>query len=308
MPSCGGRLIGTAEEIPALETRALVDALNNLKQGDLNLGIFFAELPKTIAMIANRARRIAADVRRFRRSHSRRVWRDIRNGCFRCKGSAAWLELQYGWKPLLYDIFAAMDWLNRELLADGATIRGKGLAGEVSSKYSNLNPWAGGSWAGFSSGYTPFKVETTTDHACRVSLWFRVSDADKHLLASVGLTNPLSIAWELVKYSFVVDWFAPIGPWLSTLDASLGLEFISGTKSYKREATAEVVEQCVVSPAVGWRVDSQPNLSLDGRGEYFSRTVYTKRPIPGFAFRNPVTVSHAITALALLHQAFFKPN
>lgn len=31
----------------------------------------------------------------------------------------------------------------------------------------------------------------------------------------VGLMDPLSVAWELVPFSFVLDWFLPIGSWLS---------------------------------------------------------------------------------------------
>ena len=35
---------------------------------------------------------------------------------------------------------------------------------------------------------------------------------------SLGLTDPLSVAWELIPYSFVVDWFYPIGTYLENLN------------------------------------------------------------------------------------------
>jgi hypothetical protein len=41
---------------------------------------------------------------------------------------------------------------------------------------------------------------------------------------SLGLTNPALVAWELVPFSFVVDWALPIGDWLSSLDAMLGYD------------------------------------------------------------------------------------
>jgi hypothetical protein len=36
---------------------------------------------------------------------------------------------------------------------------------------------------------------------------------------NLGLTDPLSVAWELIPYSFVVDWFVPIGTYLDNLNA-----------------------------------------------------------------------------------------
>jgi hypothetical protein len=35
------------------------------------------------------------------------------------------------------------------------------------------------------------------------------------LQRSLGLVNPAEIAWEVVPYSFVVDWFLPIGSYIS---------------------------------------------------------------------------------------------
>lgn len=43
-------------------------------------------------------------------------------------------------------------------------------------------------------------------------------------LSSVGLTNPLAVVWELIPFSFVIDWFLPIGESLSrtSLPRALG--------------------------------------------------------------------------------------
>jgi hypothetical protein len=35
------------------------------------------------------------------------------------------------------------------------------------------------------------------------------------LQRSLGLVNPLEIAWEVVPYSFVVDWFLPVGSYIA---------------------------------------------------------------------------------------------
>jgi hypothetical protein len=41
---------------------------------------------------------------------------------------------------------------------------------------------------------------------------------------SLGLTNPVSLAWELLPFSFVVDWAWPLGDYFSQFDALAGVE------------------------------------------------------------------------------------
>jgi len=41
--------------------------------------------------------------------------------------------------------------------------------------------------------------------------------------------NPIEWAWELIPFSFVVDWAIPIGEWLGSLDAMVGVDTSGGT-------------------------------------------------------------------------------
>jgi hypothetical protein len=38
---------------------------------------------------------------------------------------------------------------------------------------------------------------------------------DISVARSLGMVDPLQVAWEIVPYSFVVDWFLPVGSFLS---------------------------------------------------------------------------------------------
>lgn len=49
--------------------------------------------------------------------------------------------------------------------------------------------------------------------------------------------NPAQIAWELVPYSFVLDWALPIGDYLAALDALTGVSWLKGTLTTKRRAS-----------------------------------------------------------------------
>lgn len=50
----------------------------------------------------------------------------------------------------------------------------------------------------------------------------------------MGLTNPLEVTWELLPFSFVADWFLPIGDYVSILDSTLGYILKGGTNTVSR--------------------------------------------------------------------------
>ena len=111
--------------------------------------------------------------------------------------------------------------------------------------------------------------------------------------------NPLLTAWELVPYSFVVDWFIPIGDFLSQFSASHGLQYVSGTSvTYiKYSANRSYRHYRAAYPN-----DAQFE-NLIGQ-EYFSvrREVHSSSPIGFPVFENGLGVKRALNALALITQ------
>lgn len=143
--------------------------------------------------------------------------------------ASAWLELQFGWKPLLQDVFnimeATTDKMNGEFFPT-LTLRGKGPTLTLrKDSYAELDSQTGAGHDEFLSGIT-YQADAT------ITALFRV-DSSLTVLNAFGLDNPAAIAWELVPFSFVVDWFLPIGKYLSNLSALNGLELIHATE-FKR--------------------------------------------------------------------------
>lgn len=50
-----------------------------------------------------------------------------------------------------------------------------------------------------------------------------VTNPNLYLMSQLGLTNPVSTAYNLVKFSWLVDWFSTLGDWLSSWDALFGI-------------------------------------------------------------------------------------
>ena len=72
-------------------------------------------------------------------------------------------------------------------------------------------------------------VNVTQTDEVKVMIKAEIPNAAIGALASVGATNPLDIAWEMIPYSFVVDWFVTIGQSLRAVDAGSYLSFKEGS-------------------------------------------------------------------------------
>jgi hypothetical protein len=52
-------------------------------------------------------------------------------------------------------------------------------------------------------------------------------------LEEVGFINPVSVVWELVPFSFILDWFVPVGEFLQNIQPPQGVQFVDGYVSQK---------------------------------------------------------------------------
>lgn len=130
-----------------------------------------------------------------------------------------------------------------------------------------------------------------------------VSDPSVVTAGELGLTNPALVAWELVPYSFVVDWFLPIGDWLQAQTSLLGLSFSDlsiTTTITKRAQFVDTID-----------FNDTPRRTYSGTPGYAKLYHKTKNRCvgcllskPQLRFQNPLSTNHAITALTLLNQRF----
>jgi hypothetical protein len=136
-----------------------------------------------------------------------------REGKFNKVTSNNWLELQYGWLPLLSDVHDGAEFLAQRLSCP-AIVRSS-VSRSRQGTVSCNNP-----------AFDPLLHECYT----RKGIIAFVSEVDPVQLS--GLLDPLSVAWELLPYSFVADWFIPIGSYLSArgLAQSLTGTFVTSTK------------------------------------------------------------------------------
>jgi hypothetical protein len=226
-------------------------------------------------------------VRRYNRDYKKDQSRAVANG---------WLQLQYGWKPLLSDIHGAA-----ELLAQKLYERIPEVERIVVQKSIERNA---------SDKFTDNSFTVTATHKIRYSqkivIYFEQTSPVFRTASQIGLTNPLYLAWELVPFSFVVDWFLPIGNWLSSLDATLGFTFKKGcSTTFERVLTSGVWEmnKFAVNGTTmrsGMAVGSRDRINCQRSG--LASFPFPARP----NFKDPFSTLHLANALALLSQTFKK--
>lgn len=283
-----------------LETRALL----KLKNQQVSLSQAFVERGQVVDLVTSNAKRIAKLVNGIYRGDFGAV---LVAAGVRGRGNVKtphqrFLEMQYGWKPLLSDIHGAVQALsdNDEAHRDRYTATVKASCG-VSDDYSRQLPQD--SIPGIK--YTTVK-QSRVSHKGYIRLDYDKTNPILATAASLGLTNPLELAWEELPFSFVADWFVPVGNYLSTIDATYGWTFKSGSRSVKSTLKQRVLPECqIVEPNQYQVLRSGAFLAQgDSRRMSFSRVVYNASPNPAFpSIRNPFSTLHMAEAIALLSTA-----
>lgn len=282
-----------------LRSKAEVQALTRLKDQRVNLAQAFAERNQTAKLFSNNISRVAKLAQAIRRGTVGAVAEELgikrprknrRSPVNKRDFPAAWLENQYGWKPLLQDIHGAIDHL-QGIGREAYRITVKGSAQDFwVTKEEFTNP-----------GYFPAKWSTSSETGVRVRLDYIPGNFFVQSLSQAGITNPALLAWELLPYSFVVDWALPIGNWLGTLDAASGYEFLGGSRTSHGLAVRDVSDH---KNGPDNKAYSKGIVGRE-RSRSFTRSVYLSSPIPTLPrFKNPISTGHIANALSLLATAF----
>lgn len=202
-----------------------LDLINKLYQeivgSDFNLAVTLGQTSETLETIGSGAIRIGRALRAAKRLDffgvgkalglNSKTLRPNRNVGY--TATSLWLEYRYGWEPLLNDVY------------DAAQLLGTQLGSPQTKRYSVRNKRTGNGT--LNTGLVKFGKNVRVVRKQIVALISEQPSA----LELTGLTSPSQVAWELVPFSFVVDWFLPIGNYLQARGAASVLKgtFITST-------------------------------------------------------------------------------
>lgn len=282
-------VVNIGNRFDGLATKALL----KVRDQKVNLSLTIGEAHKSIDTIRDRATSLYRAYRSARKGNFKAAARELGvspKGRGR-KQASNWLELQYGWMPMLMDVRGAYDELTRKTRSNGLTFkvvaRDKYLATNTKTTSSLDFTWT---------------AEQTTLLESQMLLWYRIRNEWIVTASSVGLTNPMEIIWEVTPWSFLVDWFLPIGDYLGALTAAQGMDFLGGTQTTRitRETNYRATPNGAYKSSFGTVLPAGFG-SARKRSKTVNRNTFASSPIPKAPIlNNPFSVGHSLNAIALL--------
>lgn len=214
--------------------------------------------------------------------------------------ASTWLEYTYGWKPLLSDIYSS---------AEALASLGIEMSGAVRTAKSRFKNSKSDTWP-YTVNQFSAKTNVTQTWSVEIEVEYSIANGGPSFSNVFGLQNPATVVWELVPFSFVVDWFIPIGQSLAALTAYNDLNFHRGYKT-----TLRTYSGTTIGGTATFRSGSEVYQSVAVPGVFSGANFFMKRerledfPRYGFpTFKNPMSVSHMTSAVALLQSLFRKKS
>lgn len=276
--------------------------LETLKETrNASIGAALAQIDQTCGMVTARATQLLAFAKALRGKRWRKAaailgiqkppWKHGWRPASKSFGSQ-FLEYSFGWVPTIGDIHDGVEVLSAPY-PDAGLVRGRGRNIVYQEKVV--------------SSQTPFLQQSLQGHfGCWVEIrgFGEMVNPNLALAERLGLVNPVAIAWEVVPFSFVVDYFAGYGDYFNSLTDEVGWNL--------RDVSTTTASVC--KDGEEWNLSRLTNSGEYNRGRYyetvfashFRRTVgATSLPSHAIVYQNPfkgLSIKRAATSVALLTQ------
>lgn len=183
-------------------SRNLNKVLDVYKVFDFNMAVFLGELPETASMISRSGISVLKAFSALKKGRFDKALQILkqanldRGRRFRVDkdASSGYLALRYGWIPLLGDMHDASAAYQTWRVGNRSRYIEIVARSRTWAKPPNHPSWT--------------RTVVTRYQTKMKCLW--VLDE----MTALGLDNPYQVAWELLPFSFVIDWIINIGGWL----------------------------------------------------------------------------------------------
>lgn len=273
---------GKDPALPVIDVEAIYNQIRSNIRGDaVNLAMAVAEYRQTAALFGSLARAVSS------KGKSLAAALKTKKGV-----SKTWLGFQYGVKPLVSDILGSID--NLKNACDQPVY----LHGVESRKARDM---LRSDVRSLSTYYDiPGQLESHAQKQIRVKWRAKYNPNPVYnTIVAHGFSNPFSLAYELIPFSFVIDWWINVGDMLSSLDNLLLFDKLEIIKS-ERVVRARYITspgyirsngRSFVDPHHWTRITRS-----DTRGSPSTISL-----IASPKYKPSVSLTHILNGLALLH-------
>lgn len=279
--------------------RAMQKALSGVTASQMQLNAALAQANSTGRMIGKASSHLAHGLDSAMRDPRKALprlssWKKIPD---------AFLEYLYGWRPLSEDVDNAFRELNRlrhEGMGYAMTVKGSDRVDQGFLDSQVLRPALN---AGYGGGSKSIMVQRSILSRCG----FTFSLPDWFMERTPTPVSPFSTGYELTRWSFVVDWFVPLGNWVGAMESAQYAPF------FKEGWTSQIIRDKLRSlaleslpPSPGRTICTSCSASYKGNAGSMRRTKVTQYPwgasLPPTAMKPLPGIQQAAQGLALLSQ------
>lgn len=185
---------------------AQVKAWANIDVSEIQGLASLGELPESVKMLID----LFKEAIRLTVAAKRGDWRALikpskKVGFHLDRASNIWLGYRYGIRPLVSEIQSVMEAVHAELSKGMRfTARGKYTSDTKDEVYTD-------DWPTQVYMIDKWRTRTTISRSFRAGVLVGIDHDVNSLMAIWGLDSPIEAAWELVPFSFIIDWFCNIG-------------------------------------------------------------------------------------------------
>jgi hypothetical protein len=297
-------MIDLEKDIDRMGNIAIGKALAKVNPASLMTGEYVADFEKTVTMLRRPFKGATDLVNRIRKARKRNLKKSGSN--LAQANASAWLEYSYGWAPLLLDGETIID----------AALQNREFGGEVRVSRSEVKQFAKETKS-FSFGGLTNPIwnrsgtasRSQTARACAgVMYGLKNRTTSGELLKFLGLRlrDVPSTAWEIIPYSFVVDWFANVGDLIRAMTPDPDIVY-HGRWVTSLVKTETQVENCLFSYSEqglngNWVGTSAAMNNAHWTNEYVQRDTDPVIPAYPVLTFNPMSIPHTLSAMSLATQ------
>lgn len=238
--------VTVARDLSGLQGMAMTEALAKVMPPDLLSGAAIAEYHKTLDMFKSPYKSALKQLGRTILAKKK----GLKNGLTVTRASAnAWLETQMGWQPVIYDLIGALKAAER--VGRVRPVRRVAKGGNTRT-YSFTRKTV---TSGYTFGFDTVTSSSTLNYEVKVGagviydVW---TNPALGVVSDFGLTisDVATTAWELTPYSWVADYLANTGKWLSAILPRAGVTYKGTwitTKTTSRQRSNGIGESSISS-------------------------------------------------------------
>lgn len=280
--------------LPSYSSSTLIDqvvskAWARIDVTDVQSLVMLAESKKTVASLASIFLRLIKIIKKIKRLDAKALANELSAK----ELSDRYMELRYALRPLMYDVKGASAALNTEAsdVAKRITFRDMGTyhdddSSTVTYPQSATNLY--GTWE--------YDIVRTTkwerDVVVRAGVLTELETLNA--LNIWGMTQPVESLWELVPFSFIIDWFINVGSVISAWTPNYGLQALASWYTVETREYQYLAEKHINCKATNGTNQNYKVIAYnrDKSNLWYDKTVISKVRIP--EPRRPILPSFSI--------------